>query len=72
MYKEFKGNNWNAVGCGYSRARPMFEQVNLLDTTAVHNVIQDFQVRMVERRIKRLTTMFLFSKFMLVGHIKFY
>ncbi|XP_061472752.1 methionine adenosyltransferase 2 subunit beta isoform X1 [Rhineura floridana] len=43
VYKEFKGNNWNAVGCGYSRARPVFEQVNLLDTAAVHNVIQDFQ-----------------------------
>lgn len=48
VYKEFKANNWHAVGCGYTRARPRFEQVNLLDVAAVHNLIQDFQVRTVE------------------------
>ncbi|XP_044309873.1 methionine adenosyltransferase 2 subunit beta isoform X2 [Varanus komodoensis] len=47
VYKEFKSNNWNAVGCGYSRARPLFEPVNLLDTAAVHNLIQDFQPHVI-------------------------
>ncbi|XP_066472955.1 methionine adenosyltransferase 2 subunit beta [Tiliqua scincoides] len=47
MYKEFKANSWHAVGCGYSRARPIFEQVNLLDAAAVHNLIQDFQPHVI-------------------------
>ncbi|XP_020663540.1 methionine adenosyltransferase 2 subunit beta [Pogona vitticeps] len=47
VYKEFKANHWNAVGCGYSRARPMFEQVNLLDAAAVHNLIRDFQPHVI-------------------------
>ncbi|KAH0629672.1 hypothetical protein JD844_011918 [Phrynosoma platyrhinos] len=47
VYKEFKANNWNTVGCGYSRARPMFEQVNLLDAAAVHKLIQDFQPHVI-------------------------
>ena len=44
MYKEFQQNNWHAVGCGFRRARPKFEQVNLLDSNAVHHIIYDFQV----------------------------
>ncbi|XP_042309360.1 methionine adenosyltransferase 2 subunit beta isoform X2 [Sceloporus undulatus] len=47
VHKEFKANNWNTVGCGYSRARPMFEQVNLLDAAAVHKLIQDFQPHVI-------------------------
>ncbi|KAL8211679.1 UNVERIFIED_CONTAM: Methionine adenosyltransferase 2 subunit beta [Gekko kuhli] len=47
VYKEFKANNWHAVGCGYTRARPRFEQVNLLDVAAVHNLIQDFQPHVI-------------------------
>ncbi|XP_030069502.1 methionine adenosyltransferase 2 subunit beta [Microcaecilia unicolor] len=47
VYKEFNENNWNAVGCGYSRARPRFEQVNLLDTTAIHDLIEDFQPHLI-------------------------
>ncbi|XP_029439417.1 methionine adenosyltransferase 2 subunit beta isoform X2 [Rhinatrema bivittatum] len=47
VYKEFSENNWNAVGYGYSRARPRFEQVNLLDTTAVHDMIQEFQPHLI-------------------------
>nr|XP_033783637.1 methionine adenosyltransferase 2 subunit beta [Geotrypetes seraphini] len=47
VYKEFNENNWNAFGCGYSRARPRFEQVNLLETTAVHDIIEDFQPHLI-------------------------
>ncbi|XP_015280996.1 PREDICTED: methionine adenosyltransferase 2 subunit beta isoform X1 [Gekko japonicus] len=47
VYKEYKVNNWHAVGCGYTRARPRFEQVNLLDVAAVHNLIQDFQPHVI-------------------------
>uniref|UniRef100_A0A8D0B9V8 Methionine adenosyltransferase 2 subunit beta n=1 Tax=Salvator merianae TaxID=96440 RepID=A0A8D0B9V8_SALMN len=47
VYNEFKANNWNAVGCGYSRARPKFEQVNLLDAAAVHNLIHEFQPHVI-------------------------
>ncbi|XP_036703908.1 methionine adenosyltransferase 2 subunit beta isoform X5 [Balaenoptera musculus] len=43
VYKEFQQNNWHAVGCGFRRARPKFEQVNLLDSSAVHHIIYDFQ-----------------------------
>ncbi|XP_012499448.1 PREDICTED: methionine adenosyltransferase 2 subunit beta [Propithecus coquereli] len=44
VFKEFQENNWHAVGCGFRRARPKFEQVNLLDSNAVHHIIHDFQV----------------------------
>lgn len=44
VFKEFNENNWNAVGCGYRRAQPRFEQINLLDSIAVHDIIHDFQV----------------------------
>uniref|UniRef100_A0A2K6EP32 Methionine adenosyltransferase 2 subunit beta n=1 Tax=Propithecus coquereli TaxID=379532 RepID=A0A2K6EP32_PROCO len=43
VFKEFQENNWHAVGCGFRRARPKFEQVNLLDSNAVHHIIHDFQ-----------------------------
>uniref|UniRef100_A0A8C9EW77 Methionine adenosyltransferase 2 subunit beta n=1 Tax=Pavo cristatus TaxID=9049 RepID=A0A8C9EW77_PAVCR len=43
VFKEFNENNWNAVGCGYRRAQPKFEQVNLLNSVAVHDIIHDFQ-----------------------------
>lgn len=44
VFKEFNENNWNTVGCGYRRAQPRFEHVNLLDCIAVHDIIHDFQV----------------------------
>lgn len=44
VYKEFQQSNWHTVGCGFRRARPKFEQVNLLDSEAVHHLIHDFQV----------------------------
>uniref|UniRef100_A0A2K6V1L6 Methionine adenosyltransferase 2 subunit beta n=1 Tax=Saimiri boliviensis boliviensis TaxID=39432 RepID=A0A2K6V1L6_SAIBB len=44
VHKEFQQNNWHAVGCGFRRARPKFEQVNLLDSNAVHHIIHDFQL----------------------------
>ncbi|XP_067852039.1 methionine adenosyltransferase 2 subunit beta [Heptranchias perlo] len=47
VYKEFMDNSWNAVGCGYRRARPKFEKVNLLDPTAVRKIIQDFKPQAV-------------------------
>ncbi|XP_037762789.2 methionine adenosyltransferase 2 subunit beta [Chelonia mydas] len=47
VYKEFNENNWHAVGCGYSRARPKFERVNLLDSIGVHDIIQDFQPHVI-------------------------
>ncbi|KAM6322758.1 methionine adenosyltransferase 2 subunit beta [Podargus strigoides] len=47
VFKEFNENNWNAVGCGYRRAQPRFEQINLLDSIAVHNIIHDFQPHVV-------------------------
>uniref|UniRef100_A0A2K5JH67 Methionine adenosyltransferase 2 subunit beta n=1 Tax=Colobus angolensis palliatus TaxID=336983 RepID=A0A2K5JH67_COLAP len=40
-------NNWHAVGCGFRRARPKFEQVNLLDSNAVHHIIDDFQPHVI-------------------------
>uniref|UniRef100_A0A8D2H7J4 Methionine adenosyltransferase 2 subunit beta n=1 Tax=Urocitellus parryii TaxID=9999 RepID=A0A8D2H7J4_UROPR len=44
VYKEFQQNNWYAVGCGFRRARPKFEQVNnLLNSNAVHHIIHEFQ-----------------------------
>ncbi|XP_034262142.1 methionine adenosyltransferase 2 subunit beta isoform X2 [Pantherophis guttatus] len=47
VYKEFKASHWHTLGCGYSRARPLFEQVNLLDSAAIHSVIQDFQPHVI-------------------------
>ncbi|XP_069850065.1 methionine adenosyltransferase 2 subunit beta isoform X3 [Dipodomys merriami] len=47
VYKEFQQNNWHAVGCGFRRARPKFEQVNLLDSEAVHHIIHDYQPHVV-------------------------
>uniref|UniRef100_A0A8C0G7K0 Methionine adenosyltransferase 2 subunit beta n=1 Tax=Chelonoidis abingdonii TaxID=106734 RepID=A0A8C0G7K0_CHEAB len=47
VYKEFNENSWHAVGCGYSRARPRFERVNLLNSVEVHDIIQDFQPHVI-------------------------
>ncbi|XP_054574099.1 methionine adenosyltransferase 2 subunit beta isoform X3 [Eptesicus fuscus] len=47
VYKEFHQNNWHAVGCGFRRARPKFEHVNLLDANAVHHIIYDFQPHVI-------------------------
>lgn len=47
VYKEFQQNNWHAVGCGFRRARPKFEQVNLLDSNAVHHIIHEFQPHVI-------------------------
>uniref|UniRef100_A0A8B9TIJ6 Methionine adenosyltransferase 2 subunit beta n=2 Tax=Anas platyrhynchos TaxID=8839 RepID=A0A8B9TIJ6_ANAPL len=47
VFKEFNQNNWNAVGCGYRRAQPKFEQINLLDSVAVHEIIRDFQPHVI-------------------------
>ncbi|XP_010000352.1 PREDICTED: methionine adenosyltransferase 2 subunit beta [Chaetura pelagica] len=47
VFKEFKENNWNAVGCGFRRAQPRFEQINLLDCIAVHDIIHDFQPHVI-------------------------
>uniref|UniRef100_A0A4W3H966 Methionine adenosyltransferase 2 subunit beta n=1 Tax=Callorhinchus milii TaxID=7868 RepID=A0A4W3H966_CALMI len=43
VYKEFADNDWDTMGCGYKRARPKFEQVNLLDPSAVRQLIQEFK-----------------------------
>lgn len=47
VYKEFQQSNWHTVGCGFRRARPKFEQVNLLDSEAVHHLIHDFQPHVI-------------------------
>uniref|UniRef100_A0A2K5EU34 Methionine adenosyltransferase 2 subunit beta n=1 Tax=Aotus nancymaae TaxID=37293 RepID=A0A2K5EU34_AOTNA len=47
VHKEFQQNNWQAVGCGFRRARPKFEQLNLLDSNAVHHIIHDFQPHVI-------------------------
>nr|XP_012316512.1 methionine adenosyltransferase 2 subunit beta isoform X1 [Aotus nancymaae] len=47
VHKEFQQNNWHAVGCGFRRARPKFEQLNLLDSNAVHHIIHDFQPHVI-------------------------
>uniref|UniRef100_A0A8C2VCI9 Methionine adenosyltransferase 2 subunit beta n=1 Tax=Chinchilla lanigera TaxID=34839 RepID=A0A8C2VCI9_CHILA len=47
VYKAFQQNNWHAVGCGFRRARPKFEQINLLDSEAVHHSIHDFQPHVI-------------------------
>lgn len=44
VYKEFQNNNWETLGCGYTRARPRFLSCNLLDEDAVRSVIHNFQV----------------------------
>lgn len=44
VYKEFQNNAWDALGTGYSRARPRFLKCNLLDEEALRSVIQQFQV----------------------------
>uniref|UniRef100_A0A8C9C223 Methionine adenosyltransferase 2 subunit beta n=1 Tax=Phocoena sinus TaxID=42100 RepID=A0A8C9C223_PHOSS len=44
VYKEFQQNNWHAVGCGFRRARPKFEQVNLLDLMQFITSFMIFQV----------------------------
>ncbi|XP_076836325.1 methionine adenosyltransferase 2 subunit beta isoform X2 [Brachyhypopomus gauderio] len=43
VYKEFQKNQWDTLGCGYSRARPRFLRCNLLDEDAVRAVVRDFQ-----------------------------
>ncbi|XP_053574551.1 methionine adenosyltransferase 2 subunit beta isoform X2 [Bombina bombina] len=43
VYNEFKENDWHVLGCGFSRARPRFEYLNLLDAAAVKALIQDFK-----------------------------
>ncbi|XP_066502718.1 methionine adenosyltransferase 2 subunit beta isoform X1 [Hoplias malabaricus] len=47
VYKEFQNNDWDALGCGYNRARPRFLRCNLLDEDAVRSVIQDFQPHVI-------------------------
>ncbi|KAL6045286.1 hypothetical protein STEG23_023112, partial [Scotinomys teguina] len=47
VYKEFQESNWHTIGCGFRRARPKFEQVNLLDSEAVHHLIHDFQPHVI-------------------------
>ncbi|KAM4748482.1 methionine adenosyltransferase 2 subunit beta isoform 2-T2 [Rhinophrynus dorsalis] len=47
VYKEFKDHNWHVLGCGYSRARPRFEYLNLLDASAVKALVQDFKPHVI-------------------------
>ncbi|XP_072256915.1 methionine adenosyltransferase 2 subunit beta isoform X2 [Pyxicephalus adspersus] len=47
VYREFKDNNWHVVGCGYSRARPRFEYLNLLDTSAVKEFVCEFKPHVI-------------------------
>ncbi|XP_005996910.1 methionine adenosyltransferase 2 subunit beta [Latimeria chalumnae] len=47
VYKEFHDNGWHTLGCGYNRARPKFERVNLLDSAAVWQMLQDFQPHVI-------------------------
>ncbi|KAG9490806.1 methionine adenosyltransferase 2 subunit beta isoform X1 [Eleutherodactylus coqui] len=47
VYKEFKDNSWHVLGCGYSRARPRFESLNLLDASAVKELVQDFKPHVI-------------------------
>lgn len=56
VYKEFKDHDWHVLGCGYSRARPRFEQLNLLDAEAIRETVQNFQPHIIvhcaaERRL---------------------
>lgn len=47
VFKEFKMYNWNVVGCRYSRARPDFVRINLLDFAAVRRLLQDFKPHVI-------------------------
>ncbi|XP_056587078.1 methionine adenosyltransferase 2 subunit beta isoform X2 [Triplophysa dalaica] len=47
VYKEFKKNDWDALGSGFNRARPCFLKCNLLDEEAVRGVIQGFQPHVI-------------------------
>ncbi|XP_073418415.1 methionine adenosyltransferase 2 subunit beta [Dendrobates tinctorius] len=41
--REFKAANWHIVGCSYTRVRPKHEILNLLDSSAVKELIEDFK-----------------------------
>ncbi|NP_001188160.1 methionine adenosyltransferase 2 subunit beta [Ictalurus punctatus] len=47
VYKEFQNNDWEVLGCGYTRARPRFLSCNLLDEEAVRAVIHNFQPHVI-------------------------
>ncbi|XP_062392760.1 methionine adenosyltransferase 2 subunit beta isoform X1 [Sardina pilchardus] len=47
VYKEFQNNAWDALGTGYSRARPRFLKCNLLDEEALRSLIQQFQPHVI-------------------------
>ncbi|XP_069510388.1 methionine adenosyltransferase 2 subunit beta isoform X2 [Ambystoma mexicanum] len=47
VYRKFRDHDWDVLGCGFSRARPRFEQLNLLDATAVQKTVQDFQPHVI-------------------------
>ncbi|XP_044136788.1 methionine adenosyltransferase 2 subunit beta isoform X1 [Bufo gargarizans] len=47
VYKEFKDKNWHVLGCGYSRARPQIESLNLLDTSAVKELVEEFKPHVI-------------------------
>ncbi|XP_066572510.1 methionine adenosyltransferase 2 subunit beta isoform X2 [Amia ocellicauda] len=47
VYKEFRNHDWYTVGSGFSRARPRFEKCDLLDASAVKQMIQDFQPNVI-------------------------
>ncbi|CAJ0939545.1 unnamed protein product [Ranitomeya imitator] len=43
VYREFKAANWHIVGCSYTRVRPKHEMLNLLDSSAVKELVEDFK-----------------------------
>ncbi|XP_077122089.1 methionine adenosyltransferase 2 subunit beta isoform X1 [Ranitomeya variabilis] len=43
VYREFKAANWHIVGCSYTRVRPKHEILNLLDSSAVKELVEDFK-----------------------------
>ncbi|XP_068133527.1 methionine adenosyltransferase 2 subunit beta isoform X3 [Hyperolius riggenbachi] len=47
VYREFKDNNWHVMGSGYSRARPRFEYLNLLNTPSVKALIREFKPHVI-------------------------
>ncbi|KAG8579031.1 hypothetical protein GDO81_010689 [Engystomops pustulosus] len=47
VYKEFKDNNWHVLGTSYSRLRPRLEILNLLDSSAVNGLVQDFKPHVI-------------------------
>ncbi|KAK2827081.1 hypothetical protein Q7C36_018007 [Tachysurus vachellii] len=47
VYKEFHNNDWDTLGCGYTRARPRFLSCNLQDEEAVREVILNFQPHVI-------------------------